>query len=365
MIQMMRLHHNLLISQKQIRRFFAKFKQADSFTHTVLLPKTNYAAIFGRSTEKRIMDSEVFTGLYHRQREDPNRREEFVLHDGPPYANGEPHLGHAVNKILKDIIVRSAIIQGKRVTFVPGWDCHGLPIELKVKQREDLSKDPIKLRKTAEQFAYEVMQSQCNHFMSWGVTGDWETPYLTASRSYVLKELQVFYNLFKKDLVYRSCYPVYWSVEYETALAEAELEYKEDHISPSVYVKFPIVNSHQFPNLHALIWTTTPWTLPSNEAICYAPGETYQVIELSGHTTPLLVASKRIEDISQNVGSIKLLSEPLPPNFLKDLRYRHPVSKSDNSYTFLSTPYVTMEKGTGLMHSAPNHGKEDHVVAKK
>ena len=273
-------------------------------------------------------------------------------------------MGHAVNKILKDILLRYRVAQGKKVHFVPGWDCHGLPIETKVRSVAG-STDVTGIRKLAADFATKVMQSQRDHFKSWAVIGDWDQPYLTSSNSYILKELSVFYKMFQKNLIFRSHMPVFWSIEYETALAEAELEYIDNHSSPSLYVKFPISSSSSLidiPDLHALIWTTTPWTLPCNEAICYAPNAEYSVIKLATDPSPLLVASERLSFLEQELGPFHVLLDHLSVDVMKNLKYKHPHGR-DDEHPFLCTYYVTMDKGSGLMHSAPNHGKEDNVIA--
>ena len=289
-----------------------------------------------------------------------------MLHDGPPYANGEPHLGHAVNKILKDIFLRYNLMQGKRVNFVPGWDCHGLPIELKVRSVVD-APDALQLRRSAAAFAEQTMQSQRQHFKSWAVVGDWDRPYLTCSRAYVVNELQILQHLLRQGLVFRGHMPVFWSTEYETALAEAELEYKEDHVSHSAFVKFPILHSSlpSITDLHALTWTTMPWTLPSNEAICFAPNAAYSVVQLlssSCNGSALVVATARLPALEQELGPFRVIVSDFPSDDMATWRYLHPRG-CELPRPFIASHYVTMDKGSGLMHTAPNHGKEDHVIA--
>uniref|UniRef100_A0A8R1HRW7 isoleucine--tRNA ligase n=1 Tax=Caenorhabditis japonica TaxID=281687 RepID=A0A8R1HRW7_CAEJA len=216
----------------------------------------------------------------------------FELLDGPPYANGEAHTGHAINKILKDFVVKSRIGLGYRVRFRPGWDCHGLPIELKIgkQQKSSQPRTPLETRAAARLVADEAIGKQMNAFRRWGVSGDWGKPYITKSPEYVAAQLDIFAKLVEQKLVYRSFKPVYWSPSSNTALAESELEYNEKHQSNSVYFRFKLINvsesdviwsqkSSKPAQFYALIWTTTPWTLPLNNAICVAPGIEYSVVQ--------------------------------------------------------------------------------------
>ncbi|CAG2102303.1 unnamed protein product, partial [Medioppia subpectinata] len=195
----------------------------------------------------------------------------FVLHDGPPYANGSLHFGHAINKFLKDIICRRKLLSGFEVSYLPGWDCHGLPIELKALSKDSNISNPIEIRNKAKQLALNVIEEHKRWFKNWDIIGDWDNPYLTFNSNYIGNQLKAFETLLDSGLIYRSHSPVYWSPTGRTALAEAELQYNEQHISKSVYVKFklstvpPILE--KYSDISALIWTTTPWTLPANQAI--------------------------------------------------------------------------------------------------
>jgi isoleucyl-tRNA synthetase len=218
----------------------------------------------------------------------------FLLLDGPPYANGRAHVGHAVNKILKDFVVRYKMSSGHRVRFRPGWDCHGLPIERKVEQEGgQTSYTAIERRTAARTVAEQAIAQQMNSFRRWGVLGDWNRPYRTMDPVYEARQLRLFWQIFEKGLVYQAFKPVYYSPSSRTALAESELEYNAQHISTSVHFRFPLIN---FPlesvvsgldeggkrhcSVYALVWTTTPWTLPLNDAICYSPDAHYLLIEM-------------------------------------------------------------------------------------
>lgn len=225
------------------------------------------------------------------------------MHDGPPYANGDLHIGHALNKLLKDFINRKQVLNGKQVHFVPGWDCHGLPIELKVlqtmKSKERQGLTPISLREKAADFAKETVEKQSESFQRYGVMGDFENPYLTLQPEFEAAQIGVFGQMFKKGHIYRGRKPVHWSPSSKTALAEAELEYPEGHVSKSIYVGFEVDEpSEKLKEFHGegteavkiAIWTTTPWTMPANLAIAVNPEIAYSVVEHE-KTGRLLVAT--------------------------------------------------------------------------
>ncbi len=231
--------------------------------------------------------------------------ERFVLHDGPPYANGDLHIGHALNKLLKDFINRKQLLNGKQVHYVPGWDCHGLPIELKVlqtmksKERQQLT--PIALRERAAEFAKETVVKQSESFQRYGVFGDFENPYLTLQPEFEAAQIEVFGEMFKKGYIFRGRKPVHWSPSSRTALAEAELEYPEGHVSKSIYVGFEVDEASEslkeFDGLKVAIWTTTPWTMPANLAVAVNPELTYAVVEHE-KTGKLLVAHDLAESLA-------------------------------------------------------------------
>lgn len=292
---------------------------------------------------------------------------EYVLHDGPPYANGSPHIGHALNKILKDITVRYKILRGYRVNYIPGWDCHGLPIELKALERlkgNQKEINPQQIRKIAKEYAYTQIDIQKKEFMKWGVIGDWENPYLTLNPTYEAMQIDVFLKMYQKGLIYRAYKPVYWSPSSKTALAEAELDYNENHVSPSVYVLFKVndISSERLKsidNLYACIWTTTPWTLSANNAICISSNITYSVVSYNGKN--FLIAKDLIPSLeSKLVVKLKILVDDIPGSELVGSTYTHPFI--DRKSRILDGSHVTVESGTGLVHTAPGHGLEDFNV---
>jgi len=309
--------------------------------------------------------------------------EPFILHDGPPYANGDIHMGHALNKILKDIIVRYQTMRGKRAPYVPGWDCHGLPIEHALMKELKVTKHQVKVgefRRQAREYALKYVQIQRDQFKRLGVMGDWDHPYLTLDPGYVAAELRALAQLVTKGYVYRARRPVNWCWSCETALAEAEVEY-EQHSSPSVFVKFQVISSPEgardlaFKNkisrpdglemtTYLVIWTTTPWTLMGNVAVAVHPEYEYSVWKMGSETwitaSELPANSKTLMGFEQN-----------PPRELKRLRgkelegliYRHPFGLREGKVVLAD--YVTLEEGTGLVHTAPGFGVEDFATGKK
>jgi isoleucyl-tRNA synthetase len=315
----------------------------------------------------------------------------FTLHDGPPYANGALHVGHALNKVLKDIINKHALLKGKRARFVPGWDCHGLPIELKVLQglsseeRRELT--PLALRRRAHAYALEQVEGQRQGFRRWGIWADWDQPYLTLNKAYEAAQIGVFGQMVLAGHIYRGLKPVHWSPSSRTALAEAELEYPDGHTSPSAYVAFPVValpaalagelrphgiegpTDHQHrEQLFVAIWTTTPWTLPANLAVS-VNGELDYAICRDGSAPAdapryLLVAEALVESLRST------LERPLEPlltvkgQALEGIQYRHPLLDR-TSPVVVGGDYVTTESGTGLVHTAPGHGVDDFNTGRK
>ncbi|KAL3275572.1 hypothetical protein HHI36_020328 [Cryptolaemus montrouzieri] len=292
---------------------------------------------------------------------------EFILHDGPPYANGSPHMGHAVNKVLKDIILRYKILDRRKVHYVPGWDCHGLPIELKALRDQSKLHDPLEIRKKAKRFAKETIENQKKIFCSWGILGDWNNSYTTFDVEYIKNQLRQFYKLYSKGFIYRAFKPIYWSPSSQTALAESELEYNDKHKSPSIYVKFEIHNLPLVENLentpvYALIWTTTPWTLPSNQAVCFNSNLKYCIFTADSGKTRFIAAVELIEEIKRILNSEIQILSTLSGEVLTKATYRHPIFR-DQVLPFLAGSHVSAAKGTGLVHTAPAHGPEDFSIA--
>jgi isoleucyl-tRNA synthetase len=323
--------------------------------------------------------------LYERIQEAGKGRPVFVLHDGPPYANGRIHIGHALNKVLKDIIVKAKTMDGYRAPYVPGWDCHGLPIEHQVLKelggkKKSLSK--IEVRKLCREYAEKFFKLQRDEFRRLGVLGDWDTPYLTMTHDYEATVLREFGKFVKGGGVYKGKKPVLWCPVDETALAEAEVEY-EDHTSPSIYVKFPLVYgdprdldnyggiaappSLQISRYSIVIWTTTPWTLPANQAVCVHPDFDYALAKVGNEV--LIIAEKRLDAVAKDCGfSYELIGRgsckghelaPMDPSGW--LRCRRPFS--DKLSPILSGDFVTLDQGTGCVHIAPGHGQEDYELS--
>ncbi len=284
----------------------------------------------------------------------------FVLHDGPPFANGDVHIGTALNKILKDIIVKYKTMRGYRAPYVPGWDCHGQPIEFKVKKELGEKADTVsqsELRALCRAYAEKYIEIQRRQFKRCGVFGDWEHPYLTMSPEYEAEIVGALADMVGDGFIYRGKKPVYWCASCRTALAEAEVEYA-DHVSPSVYVKFPVKDrAGEF----AVIWTTTPWTLPANVAIAVKPDLTYVRAKAGNETW--IVAEGLVEPVGKACGVELEVVEKLTGRDLEGLITRHPFMERDAPIVL--SPHVTLEQGTGLVHTAPGHGAEDYEIGQK
>ncbi len=302
-----------------------------------------------------------------------NKGKIFTLHDGPPYANGPLHMGHALNKVLKDFINKYKILKGYRVQFVPGWDCHGLPIELKVLQKlkneERRNLDILGLRQKATEYAKKQVYSQMEGFKRWAIWGDWENPYLTLKKNYESAQIEVFGKMFLKGYIFRGLKPVHWSPSSRTALAEAELEYPDEHFSKSVYVSFRItsvpkqielrfeknnLNKHLLQNI--LIWTTTPWTLPANEAAAVNPKVIYVVA--SDDDNIFIFAKDLLEIIQEKLNKEFQILLDISGSELEGIEYKHP-TKDKLCPVILGGDYITTESGTGIVHTAPGHGIDD------
>ncbi|KAL6732773.1 hypothetical protein Aduo_003495 [Ancylostoma duodenale] len=349
---------------------------------TVFLPRTSFVNHV-KSSERASLDQQLainggLTTLYEWQREQHDRKEVFELLDGPPYANGVAHTGHAINKILKDFIVKSRIALGYRVRFRPGWDCHGLPIELKISKSVQ-GKSPLEIRELARQVANEAIGKQMNSFRRWGVSADWCNPYLTMDSMYVSEQLRLFAKMVEKGVIYRAFKPVYWSPSSRTALAESELEYNEKHTSTAVFFRFRMINvtaediglsvgSKPKPSIiYALAWTSTPWTLPLNNAICISPESSYVGISFDDTAkAPIsevyLVAEPLLSSLVETTGRQATVVGRFRGDALLGKHYKscwHP----ELALPVLAGEHVTMSMGTGLVHTSFAHGFTDYEMA--
>ncbi|MBD1907719.1 MULTISPECIES: isoleucine--tRNA ligase [Cyanophyceae] len=352
-----------------------------NYKDTVNLPKTQFD--MRANAIKREPELQKFWAeqqIYERLSQN-NPGELFILHDGPPYANGSLHIGHALNKILKDIINKYQLLQGRKVRYVPGWDCHGLPIELKVlqkmKQPERQNLTALELRHKARDFALKTVDEQSQSFKRYGIWGDWENPYLTLKPEYEAAQIGVFGQMMLKGYIYRGLKPVHWSPSSKTALAEAELEYPEGHTSRSLYAAFRMTNLSEavkpalgefLPDLGVAIWTTTPWTIPANLAVSLNPDLTYAVVEVESQSAIgwkyLIVAADLVERLSATFGTQLTVKATVMGKDLEYSTYRHPLFDRE-SPVVIGGDYVTTESGTGLVHTAPGHGQDDYLVGQR
>jgi len=348
---------------------------------TINLPKTDFPMRANLAQNepqsiKRWKKLNIYQKIMDSSQDNPS----FLFHDGPPYANGNIHLGHLLNKVLKDFVVRSQHLLGKQCNYTPGWDCHGLPIEHKVMEAltesgklnkiSDLPRDHQKMiiRNECCSFAKKYIKLQANQMQSLLTLADYDKPYLTMSKSFEAKTMMVFANLISEGIVYRQLKPVHWSIANQTALAEAELEYY-DKTDTSIYVSFPIHNSATNSELLGLdcnsvsflIWTTTPWTLPANRAIAIHEKLDYVIAEINNHN--YIVARNCVVSIQEKQGSIITIKHSISSETLHKLTYDHPFMKLTNPVIF--GDFVTDEDGTGLVHIAPGHGTDDYIAGLK
>ncbi|MBF0521440.1 MAG: isoleucine--tRNA ligase [Candidatus Omnitrophica bacterium] len=337
------------------------------YQKTLNLPQTDFSMKAGLVVkEPSYLKKWEDEGLYAKIRAKSQGKKTFFLHDGPPYANGNIHIGHALNKILKDIIVKSRTMQGFDALYIPGWDCHGLPIEhqlFKEMGKDKAEVDCAQFRKQAHDYAMKYVGIQREQFKRLGVFGEWDKPYLTLDTEYEYWILKSLSELTQKGYVYRGVKPVNWCFDCETALAEAEVEY-EDHTSPSVYVKFEVNNSAilglpKNKKVFLLVWTTTPWTLLANVAVAAHPDFHYVAVEKNDEIF-ILEENIAIKLLSQTYEEhLHSLISPVTGSYLTSLRYTHPFGKLKDC-PVVTADYVTKDEGTGLVHTAPGHGQEDY-----
>ncbi len=344
----------------------------DDYANTLNLPKTKFPMKANLpKKEPELLEFWQKDDIYRKSLERRRGAKEYILHDGPPYANGNIHMGTAFNKILKDFIVKYKLMSGYYVPYVPGWDTHGLPIEHRVTKEEGIEKgemDPLLLRAKCKEYALKYVDIQREEFKRLGVLGLWDDPYITLLPKYEAKEIEVFKKMVENGYIYRGEKPVLWCPNCETALAAAEIEYW-DEPSPSIYVKFKVVGdiSPIFPELqgkdvYVLIWTTTPWTIPSNMAVALHPEFKYGWIKVDGDY--LVVAA----DIRKKLMSELKLSGEVGGSIvvgkqLEMLSLKHPIV--DRVVPVVMAEYVAMDEGTGCVHTAPGHGREDYETGIK
>jgi isoleucyl-tRNA synthetase len=340
------------------------------YKDTLNLPRTDFPMRADLVTrEPQRLDKWQKEKLYHTIQSARAGAQKFILHDGPPFANGDVHIGNAGNKILKDFIVKYKTLRGYSAPFVPGWDCHGLPIEFKVSQemRKQRSADApstgqtapfdaVTIRKACEDYARKYIDLQREQFKRLGVFGDWDNPYLTLNKEYEADELRLFADIVEQGYVYRGKKPVYWSIPCRTALAEAEVEY-HDHVSQSIYVKFPVVGA---PNTCILIWTTTPWTLPANLAVAYNSTFTYSQVRVGKET--FVLSTMLLSAVAEKCGwSGFEIVRSLDAVQLSQLEYHHPFC-ARTGRLYAGDTFVANDTGTGFVHIAPGHGLEDYQL---
>lgn len=303
--------------------------------------------------------------LYKRRQELNEGKPSFVLHDGPPYANGNIHVGHALNKISKDIIIRSKSMSGFRAPYVPGWDTHGLPIE-QVLTNKGIKRKEMTMAEYLEkcrEYALSQVDKQREDFKRLGVMGDWENPYVTLDPSYEAAEIRVFGKMAEKGFIYKGLKPIYWSPSSESSLAEAEIEYK-DVKSPSIYVAFNVKDGKGLlsDDTAFVIWTTTPWTLPANQGIAVNPTYTYVVVEADGRK--FVVAKDLLETVKEAIGwENAAIIQEISGQEMENMTAQHPFY--DRESKVILGDHVTLEAGTGLVHTAPGHGEDDYIAGKK
>lgn len=339
---------------------------------TLNLPKTDFPMRGNLPENEPKIFEEIFEkGLYEKMLKKNTGKEPFVLHDGPPYANGEIHTGHALNKVLKDTIVRYKNLKGYYTPFVPGFDTHGMPTEKKAIEKLGLNRDEIpvvKFRDTCKEFNKEYIKKQTEGFKRLGAIGDWENPYITYQPQMEAKQIGVFGNMYKKGYIYKGLKPVYWCTDCETALAEAEIEYK-DIKSNTAYVKFPVIEGKGLfdeRDTYVVIWTTTPWTLPGNTGITISPEFKYSLVDVQGEK--LIMASELVDKVMEvaKIDDYSVIKE-YEGNELEGVICKHPFIERESRVVLGSddTILVELDTGTGAVHTAPGYGKEDYLCGLK
>lgn len=337
-----------------------------NYKETLLMPETSFQ-MRGNLPENEKIQREKWDemDLYSKVKEKNKGKKPFVLHDGPPYANGNIHIGHAMNKILKDFVNRYKMMSGYDITYIPGWDTHGLPIEQAVTNsgvdRKSMSKADF--RALCEKYAYEQIEKQKAGFKALNVIGDWDNPYITLQKEIEARQIEVFAEMTKKGLIFKGLKPVYWSPSSESALAEAEIEYK-DRKDPSIFVAFPVVegNDKVKAGEELVIWTTTPWTLPGNLGIAVGENFDYAKVDVNGKI--YIVANDLVDSLATEFGwtDYKVV-EVISGTSFEGVKYRHVFM--DRVSPVIIGFHVTLDAGTGLVHIAPGYGADDFIIGKQ
>src|SRR5258705_1221749 len=352
------------------------------YRSTVFLPRTDFPMKAGLPQKEPVIAARwVEEDLYGKLRKARAGRDKFIFHDGPPYANGDIHIGHALNHPLKDMVVRTQNLLGKDAPYVPGWDCHGLPIEWKVEEqyrKKKLNKDevPVKeFRAECRAYAQHWVDVQGEQLKRLGINADWDEPYLTMAKAAEATIVSELFKFAESGQLYRGAKPVMWSPVEKTALAEAEIEY-EDIVSTQIDVGFEIVESPipELVSAYAVVWTTTPWTIPVNQGIAYNPEVNYVLAQEGGSSRNFLVAEDRWQELEKRVDGhfggwdSGKADKVIRGSDLAGTITRHPMHKLGGFFAkprpFLAGDFVTTDQGTGLVHMAPDHGEDDFELCK-
>ncbi|QBM86762.1 Isoleucyl-tRNA synthetase [Metschnikowia aff. pulcherrima] len=344
-------------------------EKAPLYSKTLLLPRTTFSPKLPSPEERQILLQKTGKDLYLWQKHRKDFKKEFVLHDGPPYANGDLHLGHSLNKILKDIINRFELIRNdSKVNYVPGWDCHGLPIEKKAVGNDE-NLDAVEIRRRCKELAQSMIEKQKTQFNDFAIMSDLDDTYVTMSHEYEKAQLKIFLKLMENGLLSRQLKPVWWGCENQTALAEAELSYKPDHQSLSIYVMFPLRDSKLVSRLGGdvslLIWTSTPWTIPANKAVCINRGFTYTILRNPENGRQVLVAKDLVKSILELDPAYKETGQEIGGDELEGQTYVNPSFRTGEIFPVVHGDHVTASTGTGIVHNAPAHGVEDYLIGKE
>ncbi|MCY8617865.1 isoleucine--tRNA ligase, partial [Bacillus haynesii] len=337
------------------------------YKDTLLMPKTDFPMRGNLpNREPEIQGKWEDMDIYNLVQKRTEGRPMFVLHDGPPYANGDIHMGHALNKVLKDFIVRSRSMSGYHAPYVPGWDTHGLPIETALTKNKKVKRKEMtvaEFRKLCEEYAWQQIEGQKTQFKRLGVRGDWENPYVTLKPEFEAQQIKVFGEMAKKGYIYKGKKPVYWSPSSESALAEAEIEY-HDKRSPSIYVAFDVKDGKGVltNGEKIIIWTTTPWTIPANLGIAVHPELEYSVVAAGGGR--YVMASALIESVAKAIGfEDHEVVQTVKGQDLEHIVAVHPLYGRDS--LVMLGEHVTTDAGTGCVHTAPGHGEDDFIIGQK